>query len=666
MIKPNKREAIRTARLSIRGQRFRVFAFSVLLAVFGLLIAPDVGRAAPDYRGMADRIETFLTEAVVDYRAGEVESAKSKVQKAYFEVFENLEGPIRINVSAKASFALEAEFGDIRKLIIDGVLVEKVEARAKAQIAEIEKLIPLLEEGFQIRAEATIAAGPNETSAMPEAETPKVEPHWAGVVDGIEKTLIEASKAYEEGDAEAARDLMQKAQFDGYKNSLLETSIRRNVSQRTDIEINAEFTRIIGLVRDGRPPRMVTASNKVVIDDLRRWIQGLPLLPGMEVEQTAAEVVPETDWRAVANQVLGEMERAISFHKDGDTDKAVGLIQDTYFDVFEAAGMEGKIGARDATFKAELEGHFNKLMGLMKNGASDAELDQALAAMSADFDKAVAMLGSGSESPVSLFVYSLLIILREGFEAILIVTAVLAYLVKTGHGDKQRVIYQSVGVALVASVITAVLLKWVFRTSAASQEVLEGATMLLAAVVLFSMSYWLISKAEAQKWIAYIKDKVEDSISTGSLRALWFASFLAVYREGAETVLFYEALTIDSDAAGVSAIIGGFVVGCLLLGVVFFAMRFGAMRIAIRPFFMVTGTLLYYMAFVFAGKGMMELIEGKVFEPTLVSWLPEIPMVGLFPYWQTLAPQLLLILALIPVVFVLMRRRPAPEAQGAD
>ncbi len=190
--------------------------------------------------------------------------------------------------------------------------------------------------------------------------------------------------------------------------------------------------------------------------------------------------------------------------------------------------------------------------------------------------------------------------------------------------------------------------------------------MLLAAVVLFSMSYWLISKAEAQKWIAYIKDKVEDSISTGSLRALWFASFLAVYREGAETVLFYEALTIDADAAGISAIIGGFVVGCLLLCVVYFAMRFGAMRIAIRPFFMITGTLLYYMAFVFAGKGMMELIEGKVFEPTLVSWLPEIPMVGLFPYWQTLAPQFLLILALIPAVFFLMRRKPAPEAQGAD
>ena len=83
---------------------------------------------------MADRIETFLTEAVADYRAGEVESAKTKVQKAYSEVFENLEGPIRINVSAKASFALEAEFGDIRKLIIDGVPVGEVEARYEVAV----------------------------------------------------------------------------------------------------------------------------------------------------------------------------------------------------------------------------------------------------------------------------------------------------------------------------------------------------------------------------------------------------------------------------------------------------------------------------------------------------------------------------------------------------
>lgn len=639
----------------------RVLAFSLLLSAFSLLIAPGAVRADPDYRGMADRIGVFLNEAVADYKSGNVESAKTKVQKAYFEVFENLEGPIRVNISAKKSYALEAEFGDIRKLIIDGIPAAEVEARVKAQIAEIEKTLPELENGFQLKAEVSdavaesISAGAETTPA----ESVRVEPHWANVVDGIGSTLDQAASAYEGGDGERARTLIVAAQFDGYKNSLLETAVRRNVSQRMDIEINAEFVRIVGLVRDGKPARMVRASTKVLVDDLRRWIGGLPLLPGMEVAQTAADAAPEVNWHAVATQVLDEMKKAVSIHREGDTDRAVGHIQDTYFDVFEASGMEGKIGARDAAFKTQLEGHFNKAMGLMKNGASAADLEQALIDMSDDLDRAVSILGEGSESPVSLFVYALLIILREGFEAILIVTAILAYLVKTGNKDKQRIIYQSVAVALAASLVTAVLIKWVFKTSAASQEVLEGATMLLAAVVLFSMSYWLVSKAETQKWIAYIKDKVSDSLSSGSLRALWFASFLAVYREGAETVLFYEALTLDADAAGITAIAGGFAVGCVLLAVLYSAMRFGAMRIAIRPFFMITGTLLYYMAFVFAGKGMMELIEGKVIEPTLVSWLPEVPMVGMFPYWQTLAPQALLIMALVPAVFILTRRKPA-------
>jgi|GEM_PF-57059 len=663
----NDNKTALTGENGVRSGFFSVLllSFSLLISAFCLLALPATADDTPDYRGMADRIETFLTDAAADYKAGNVESAKTKVQKAYFEVFENLEGPIRVNVSAKESAILEAEFGDIRKLIIDGKPVEEVEKRVAAQIAEIEKVIPILEEGFQIRAEATAAAGPNDTVAMPQEESTKVEPHWAAVVDGIEKTLNEASAAYENGDGEAARDLMQKAQFDGYKNSLLETAIRRNISQRTDSDINSEFSRITGLIRDGKPARMVTASNKVVIDDLHRWIQGLPLLPGMQVAETAEDTTPDKDWRAVAGEVMGNMEQAVALHQDGDTDGAAALIQDTYFDVFEASGMENKVGARDAAFKSQVEGHFNKVIGLMKNGASADELGAALANMKGDLDQAVAMLGQGSDSPLSLFMYALLIIVREGFEAIIIVTAVLAYLAKTGHQDKQKTIYNSVAVALVASVITAVLFKLVFKVSAASQEVLEGVTMLVATVVLFSMSYWLVSKAEAQKWIAYIKGKVDSSLSSGSLRALWFASFLAVYREGAETVLFYQALTLDADAAGISAIAGGFAVGCVLLGIIYAAMRFGAMKIAIRPFFMITGILLYYMAFVFAGKGMMELVEGKIIEPSLVSWLPEVPFVGLYPYWQTVAPQVLLIALLVPAVYVLIRRKPAMAA-GAE
>ena len=341
----------------------------------------------------------------------------------------------------------------------------------------------------------------------------------------------------------------------------------------------------------------------------------------------------------------------------GEASRAAGRVQDAYFDLFEASGMESRIGARDAAFKTQLEGHFSRIVGQIKSGAPTADIDASLAAMAADFSRAVGMLSEGGGSPLALFIYSLGIIVREGFEAILVVTAILAYLAKTGHGEKQRVIYNSVGVALAASLVTAVAVKWVFSHAAASQEVLEGVTFLMASVILFTMSYWLLSKAEARKWKAYIEDKVGSSLSTGSLGALWFTSFLAVYREGAETVLFYQALSVDTDSLGVAAVVGGFLVGCVILAAIYAVMRFGARRLPIRSFFIVTGALLYLLTFVFAGKGIMELIEGRVITPTLLPIVPEIPLLGIFPYWQTLLPQAAIVAAALFAAAVSAMRR---------
>jgi high-affinity iron transporter len=288
------------------------------------------------------------------------------------------------------------------------------------------------------------------------------------------------------------------------------------------------------------------------------------------------------------------------------------------------------------------------------------------AALKADFQKAAEMLGEGTDSPMALFLYSLMIILREGIEAILIITAIIAYLVKTDNRDKLKVIYNGCIAALVLSVITALLVKWVFKISAASQEALEGSTMLLASLVLFSVSYWLISKAESQKWVSYIRDKVGDSLSSRSLKTLWFAAFLAVYREGAETVLFYQALASGASASGLTAVAGGFVAGSVLLVAIYLGMRYGALKLPIRPFFLCTGVLLYYMAFVFVGNGMMELIEAKMFQSTLVSWMPTIGFMGIYPYLQTLVPQLLIILAALAALVVMARQRAVPAARSAE
>jgi high-affinity iron transporter len=165
------------------------------------------------------------------------------------------------------------------------------------------------------------------------------------------------------------------------------------------------------------------------------------------------------------------------------------------------------------------------------------------------------------------------------------------------------------------------------------------------------VSYWLISKVEAAKWQQFIKEKVSTALEHGGGKALAFVAFLAVYREGAETALFYQ--TLFNEGARVALPIAlGILIGGVTLAVIFTLFyRFGV-RIPLRPFFGVTSVLLYYMAFVFMGKGMRELQEGNLMPITLIPGAPHVDALGLYPTVETLLAQLVL---LVLFVFALVK-----------
>jgi high-affinity iron transporter len=615
----------------------------------------------------------YLNEALTRYQKGDVPGAKAKAQAAYFEVYENLEGLIRVNVSAKKNIELEEDFVAIRKMIVSRAPAADLEKSIGAFMVKLRAVAPELEQGIELVGEpgAGNKAEPGQGEASAKAQSQPqvqahVEPVWRQAVEGIETGLGHALEMFRKGEAKGAGDLVVQTQFDGYKNSLLATAVRRFVSPGRDFENNAAFSEIAALMRSSAPLPQVEARCAELLQALRADLPSLAPVDGAvakaETGKPAGERAPEKDWSKVIADLTAEMDRALELYGKGRAAEAIAAVQDAYFDIFEASGMEAKIGARDANFKATLEAHFSQLVAQMKGGAPARKLRATVDAMGADFGKAAQLLGKGGDSPKALFLYSLMIIVREGFEAILVITAIIAYLVKSGNQEKLKVIYNAVASALVLSVITAVLVKWVFKSSAASQELTEGGTMLLASVVLFSVSYWIISKAEAQKWSSYLKEKVGSALSSGSLKGLWFAAFLAVYREGAETVLFYQALSSDAAGSGLGAVAAGFIVGCVLLLGIYFVMRHGAVRLPIRPFFLATGGLLYYLAFVFAGKGVMELVEGKLFVPSPVSWMPTLPAFGIYPYLQTLLPQILIILAALAALFIMGRKRPQQTA----
>jgi high-affinity iron transporter len=196
----------------------------------------------------------------------------------------------------------------------------------------------------------------------------------------------------------------------------------------------------------------------------------------------------------------------------------------------------------------------------------------------------------------------------------------------------------------------------------AKQELLEGWIMLVAVVVLFWVSYWLVTKIEAQKWQSYITSKMTQAVSTGNAFTLGMVAFLSVYREGFETVLFYKALYLYAGEV-TSGIIPGFLAGCLLLAVIFYVINKLGLKVPIKWFFGFTSVLLYFMAFTFMGKGLHELQMGEALSITVANFAPEISWLGMYPTWETFIGQGILLLAFAGAVIYSFIIQPEVESK---
>lgn len=371
----------------------------------------------------------------------------------------------------------------------------------------------------------------------------------------------------------------------------------------------------------------------------RRLLAPFALVLVLALAGPAPSRAQETDFAAL---VRGAVERYPA--------EAARLAVGDGFLKFESSGLDRQIASRDPGRYREIETRWLTLAAAMKQGAPAAEI-RAQGAALADLLAQGAAAGPGA-SASALFVDALLIILREGFEAILIITALAAYLVKVGQSEKRWLLYAGGAAAVAASLALAGLAERVLPVSGVAREALEGVTLLVAVVVLFLASYWLISKVEARRWQAFARARLEGALGTGRSESLALVAFLVVFREGFETVLFYQALgaRAGGGAFGLSAVGSGFALGVALLAVVAVALFRYGVRIPIRPFFAVTGALLYVLAVKFAGAGVRELQEAGLVRATPVA-IPELALLrdwlAVYPFREPLLAQALLLLALV-------------------
>lgn len=325
--------------------------------------------------------------------------------------------------------------------------------------------------------------------------------------------------------------------------------------------------------------------------------------------------------------------------------------------------LEAPLKAADSALGRDIEERFKQLRHEITEGVPRAELDRGLASLANQLARAGRKLDDASAPPsfVTTMFSSAGIALREGVEAALLIAALLAVVGRAGTPERKRWVHAGWISAALAGAATWFVSRYFLEISGMSRELIEGASALLAATVLFYVSYWLFAKREAARWVSYLRVKA----SSGATLSLFGIAFLAVYREAFETVIFYQALIAQpgsTSAAGVGAVLGL----TALVGIVVAYGRAGKFAPP-QSFFAFSSLLLYSLAVVFAGQGISALqTTGHLpFHPVR---LPHLPALGVYSTLETYIVQATLILLAIVAAVALRSQRdpPAPPGPGRD
>jgi high-affinity iron transporter len=391
---------------------------------------------------------------------------------------------------------------------------------------------------------------------------------------------------------------------------------------------------------------LATSSDDELAEKIKQSLPGSPMNEVLAYLRRGLLEKTSTDPLLIARTLLGE---AATIYSQGDKQKAYQKAIEAYLDGFEMA--EPALFAKDASLGRSLESQFTQFRNSIRQGVSNEEIQKQRLAIETRLDQAAYMLGETSDfAGYYAFLNSALIILREGLEAALILAAIMAMLRVMGAAHAVRYIHFGWILALGAGVVTWLAAQTVLTFSGQHRESMEGFISIFAAAALFYVGYWLHTRSEARRWQSFIQDRVQNVLSSKRILGLIGVSFFAVYREAFEVVLFYQALWLQ-NAEGHQAIIGGFLAGVVALLVATFAIFKLGVRIPLKYFFGITGTLLYIMAFIFAGTGINQLQAAGWVPATPLEFPPALPLLGIYPTLETLAVQALLLCAFIATSF---------------
>ena len=517
---------------------------------------------------------------------------------------------------------------------------------------------------------------------------------WTAAAKNIEDQLATAEKDYNDGNYGQAGTDFQTAHWIGYDASNFSKVVNDTISADKQKELLQQFTDLEGLAYQQDQGDAIATKIDALTAEINATAQTLDANadlanPKEYAKQRAAQTAEERKkldaakknsskgkgdrtWSEVANEMTVILDQAYEAAAAGKGDEGATLVNNAYYQYYEKLGFEKNVmNAISGDRVSQVEYQFKMTRKTMRDGGSDKEIKQLVDDLKSWLVKDAAILDGGASGNVNGFTklvtssagQAFLILIREGLEALLVVAAVIAYLVKSGNKRFAKWIYLGVVAGLAGSGLVAVLFTFLFGGSGPIQEISEGVCALIATLMLLWTSNWMLNKSSVEAWNNYIRNKTEavvagaqskvesgQGLGLGMVTSLAMLSFLAVFREGAETVIFYESIySMSQDAHGMW--VGGLTAAAVLI-VIFLILRFTSVKIPIGPFFLVTSILMAALVVIFAGGGIHALIEGDLIEGTYLSIVPTNDWIGLYPYVETIAAQVIAAIAVVALFVV--------------
>jgi len=437
---------------------------------------------------------------------------------------------------------------------------------------------------------------------------------------------------------------LDKAQYFLNSDSLSQNNIP-SISPNTNG--NRELTTTTATAPLTTPSSLAGIKNGKTFADIQTLSKGFGIYTGERRGIGQASDSSKVSVRNNIDQIRLSLDDMLNQYSKGSYAEALSTSRSAYLDSYE--NIEVPLRPINPDFTLDMEIKFAELRNLIQTKTSYEKVQNKAFEIRQGLDESERLVsGTGLIAPTIAFSTSFSIIFREGLESALIIGAILTYLEASRNERFKKHVYYGIAIAVSATAVTWFIAQYIIELSGVNRELIEAIAGISAVAVLFWVSFWVLNKVETKKWIEFVKAKVWKATTTGSVLVFVMLSFFTIYREGFETVLFYQAMLSFAKYMELYVIAGLALGIAMIVGVVFLVRKLGK-KLPLRVLFGLTMGIGAYMSIAFMGNTIRSFQEAGYIPTThMIGIIPRFDinlakMTGIHPTLETTVAQIVLL-----------------------